>query len=133
MQKFKMMLADKIKAASEELFPGADLSDVNFYDMFEYPPDPEMGDVALPCFKLAKIFRKAPPMISGALSGYDYGDSVADVKCASGYLNFKVSNDYLASSVLKEIEEQGEQFGSNKKGRPRSSTTPPPISQSRST
>lgn len=113
MQKFKAALAEKVKEAAALSFPDADLSQVDFGEMFEYPPDPEMGDVALPCFKLAKIFRKAPPLISGALAGFDYGDDVEDVQCASGYLNFKVSNSYLASSVLKEIEEKGDKFGSS--------------------
>ena len=113
MQKFKMALAEKLKKAAAESFPGIDLSEVDFNDMFEYPPDPTMGDVALPCFKLAKIFRKAPPLISGELSKYDYGEDVSSVTCASGYLNFKISDKYLASSVLKEIEEKGDRFGSN--------------------
>ncbi len=117
MNNFKAALAEKLKLAAAESFPEADLSDVDFKDMFEYPPDPEMGDVALPCFKLAKLFRKAPPLIAGELAKCDYGDSVESVNCAGGYLNFKVSNEYLASSVLKEIEEKGEKFGSNEIGK----------------
>ena len=30
----------------------------------EIPPQPEMGDYALPCFKLAKIMRKPPQALS---------------------------------------------------------------------
>ena len=28
--------------------------------MLEYPPNPEMGDLAFPCFKLSKILRRSP-------------------------------------------------------------------------
>ena len=37
-------------------------------DMLEYPADRKMGDLALPCFKLSKVLRKAPPMIAQGLS-----------------------------------------------------------------
>ena len=37
-------------------------------DMLETPPNPAMGDFALPCFKLAKTFRKAPPAIAAELA-----------------------------------------------------------------
>ena len=34
--------------------------------MLEQPPNPDLGDYAFPCFKLAKTLRKAPPAIAGA-------------------------------------------------------------------
>ena len=36
-------------------------------DMLEYPPSPENGDLAFPCFRLSKVMRKAPPMIANEL------------------------------------------------------------------
>ena len=36
-------------------------------EMLEIPPDAEMGDYALPCFKLAKTMRMAPPKIAADL------------------------------------------------------------------
>ena len=33
----------------------------------EIPPKSEMGDFAFPCFRLAKTFRKAPPLIAQEL------------------------------------------------------------------
>ena len=32
------------------------------------PPKPEMGDLAFPCFPLAKALRKAPPLIAKELA-----------------------------------------------------------------
>ena len=34
----------------------------------ETPPDEKMGDLAFPCFPLAKVMRKAPPMIAAELA-----------------------------------------------------------------
>ena len=34
----------------------------------EIPPNPEMGDYAFPCFRLAKALRKAPPAIAADLA-----------------------------------------------------------------
>ncbi len=37
-------------------------------DMIEIPTDTRMGDYAFPCFKLAKVLRKAPPMIAQGIA-----------------------------------------------------------------
>ena len=38
--------------------------------LLEIPPKPEMGDFAFPCFRLAKVYRKAPQMIAEDFSFY---------------------------------------------------------------
>ena len=35
--------------------------------LIEIPPNPEMGDFAFPCFRLAKTLRKAPDPVNMAL------------------------------------------------------------------
>ena len=52
----------KLLAAAE-----AALTAEEYQALFETPPEREMGDYALPCFKLARTMRKAPPMIASAL------------------------------------------------------------------
>ena len=34
----------------------------------ETPPDEKLGDLAFPCFPLAKVMRKAPPVIAQELA-----------------------------------------------------------------
>ena len=34
----------------------------------EVPPDEKMGDIAFPCFPLAKVLRKAPPNFAQELA-----------------------------------------------------------------
>ena len=40
--------------------------------MLESPPDPAMGDLAFPCFKLARTLKKAPPLIAADLAKLYY-------------------------------------------------------------
>ena len=54
---FKNEIAKAISKASE--------IDANeLYGYLEVPPNKEMGDYAFPCFKLAKVLKKAPPVIA---------------------------------------------------------------------
>ena len=41
-----------------------DMEKDEIMSMIEVPTDEKMGDYAFPCFKLAKILRKAPPLIA---------------------------------------------------------------------
>ena len=45
-------------------------------NMIEVPADSKMGDYAFPCFKLAKVLRKAPPMIAKGIA-----DQIAENDC----------------------------------------------------
>ena len=83
----KLLVAEKLLS----LIP--DMSAEDIAAMLEYPADKKMGDLALPCFKLSKIMRKAPPMIASALKeGIDADESCKgifdEVQSVNGYLNF---------------------------------------------
>lgn len=81
------------------------------------PPNSEMGDYALPCFKLAKIFRKSPVQIAEDLKNSFVCDGVIDeVSAVNGYLNFKVNKVGLAKSVMSEIFKEREKYGSSDEG-----------------
>ncbi len=117
MQYFKINAAAKIAEAAHELSADVCLSAEDILSMLEYPPDPTMGDIAFPCFRLSKTMRNAPPKIAAALAekigDFGIGQSVA----VGGYLNFKISPDYLENHVLAEIEEKGEKYGSSDEGK----------------
>ena len=57
---FKQIIAKKIAKV-------VDLSEKELEEYVEVPPNPEMGDYAFPCFKLAKTLRKSPPEIASDL------------------------------------------------------------------
>ena len=67
MNQLKQAAAAAITAKINAISDSADLSASDIMGMFEYPPDPKMGDLAFPCFKLAKVMRKAPNMIAEEL------------------------------------------------------------------
>ncbi|MGN0817692.1 MAG: arginine--tRNA ligase, partial [Candidatus Coproplasma sp.] len=81
------------------------------------PPNSEMGDYALPCFKFAKILHKSPAIIAQELANGISTDSVvSEVSAVNGYLNFKINKSGLARSVLSEIAQKGDRYGSSDVG-----------------
>lgn len=83
----------------------------------EVPPNKDMGDYAYPCFKLAKTFRKAPPMIAAELAEkIEKTEIIAEVKVAGAYLNFFTNKSLYVSAVLERVLEEKEKFGNSKQG-----------------
>lgn len=77
----------------------------------EYPPDDKLGDLAFPCFKLSRELRMAPPAIAAKLAEGLADEVIGSVEAVGGYLNIRVSGEYL-TSLLGEILEKGESYGS---------------------
>jgi len=56
----------------------------------EFPADAQMGDVAFPCFRLAKEFKKAPPLIANELREKlqaTLPTTFGKIETKSGYIN----------------------------------------------
>jgi len=85
--------------------------------LLETPPNPEMGDVALPCFKLAKLLHKAPPMIADAIKeNLPAADWLSRVDSLKGYLNFYLNRGDLTGSVLNAVLSAGKDYGRQDEG-----------------
>lgn len=83
----------------------------------ETPPNTEMGDFALPCFKLSKILRRPPVKIAEDLQATFVPDDVIGSSTAiNGYLNFKINRVGFTNALLKEILENGDRFGADNIG-----------------
>src|SRR5688572_29951750 len=55
------------------------------------PPDPTMGDLAFPCFKLAKALRKAPPVIAtDVAAALAHAALFTEVRPAGAYVNLRL-------------------------------------------
>ena len=69
--------------------------------LIEIPPKPEIGDFAFPCFRLAKSYHKAPPMIAQDLKE-SIGDQafLSEIKVIGGYLNFYVDKAQYAQQII---------------------------------
>ena len=80
--------------------------------MIEVPADSSKGDYAFPCFKLAKIMRKAPPMIAKGIAEAIEGEKMfRKVESVNAYVNMFVSKAEFADNVVKEVIEKDEDFG----------------------
>ncbi len=85
--------------------------------LIEIPPQLDMGDYAFPCFVLAKTLRKAPPMIATEIAGSDdLKIEGVSVSCAGPYINFKISREILAESVISDIITAGDKYGEDTVG-----------------
>ncbi len=81
------------------------------------PPDTQMGDYALPCFKFAKLLRKSPVQIAEEFAAEFPADNVVEEASAlNGYLNFKINRKGLADETLLRIKREGGYYGSSNVG-----------------
>jgi len=80
--------------------------------MIEVPTDEKMGDYALPCFKLAKTLRKAPPLIAKDIAAKIEGTPLFDkVKQVNAYVNMFISREDFVSSVIEQAVSEEENYG----------------------
>ena len=106
---YKKIIAQKIKIEG--------VSEEEIYASIALPPNSEMGDYALPCFKFAKVLRKPPVAIAEELkNAFETDDTISEVSAVSGYLNFKINKSGLADSVLLNVLSEGNNYGSDVSG-----------------
>ena len=65
-------LKEKVTERLAALLPGASADEIR--TMVEVPGDDSLGDLAFPCFRLAKELRKAPAAIARELAEQLSGD-----------------------------------------------------------
>lgn len=112
MQDFKIEVAKSLK----EKIEGLSLEEI--VGLIETPPNSEMGDYAFPCFRLAKVFRKAPNMIAADLAeSIEAKDAISKVEPAGGYVNFFVNKSQLAKNVINDVLTQGKKYGHSELGK----------------
>lgn len=93
MENVKQTLASAIAALCENAFPAADAE-----SWFETPTDTKNGDLAFPCFRLAKTLRKSPAAIAAYLAeNLRLPDDIQKAEPVNGYLNFFFRPSYYAS------------------------------------
>lgn len=94
------------------------LDSQQIYEMLEVPPNPEMGDLALPCFKLSRILRKSPVQIAEELAAViPQDEQIERIESVSGYLNFFLNRSLYIREVLAYALKTGESYGSSDKGK----------------
>lgn len=106
---YRKYIAERIKVdgvGSEEI-----------QSLIAVPPNTDMGDYALPCFRFAKALKKSPVAIAQALAAdFVTDDVISEVSALNGYLNFRIDKQGLMRSVLSSIAEKKEAYGSSDMG-----------------
>ncbi|MDP6354160.1 MAG: arginine--tRNA ligase [Planctomycetota bacterium] len=81
------------------------------------PADARVGDYSLPCFILAKQLKKNPAQIASELAGRFVPDAYVDRAEATGpYLNIFLNRPAFMEQVLRNIHQQGKDYGSSDAG-----------------
>lgn len=111
---YKQWLAGQLTAKLEGISQEA------LAELIEYPPNPQMGDLSLPCFKLSKQLRKAPQAIAEELkAGWSDNASVQRVDAVSGYFNVFLNPAVFANEVVGEVLTRQDRYGSQEYGQGR--------------
>ncbi len=104
-------LKEEIGLALEPLVP---LETAEAINLLEVPPEPDYGDLAFPCYTLAKEMRQSPAAIAEQLAeqlsrqkGYFWEKAVP----RGPYLNFFINPRTYSREVLQEIGEKGAKYG----------------------
>ena len=106
---YKKIIAEKLNIEG--------VSAEEIYSFIETPPNNDMGDYALPCFKLSKIMRRPPVMIADALSKeFVLDEYISHCSAVNGYLNFKINRQNYANALLSEILNANENYGADNIG-----------------
>ena len=106
---YKKYIASKIKAEG--------LSEEEVASAIALPPNSDMGDYALPCFKFAKVMRKSPALIAQDIANSFPADDVIErAEAVNGYVNFTINKGALAREVIDEVLASGDKYGSSTEG-----------------
>ncbi|MDP2631364.1 MAG: arginine--tRNA ligase [Candidatus Uhrbacteria bacterium] len=81
-------------------------------DMLETPPNVKLGDIAFPCFELAKGEKRNPVEIATELAAkIGPGKMVSKISSAGPYVNFTFDLNYFGETVLGNIKLHGAKYG----------------------
>lgn len=98
-----------------DIVEGIDRQEIE--SLVETPPSYDMGDYAFPCFKLAKIFRKAPNLIAeeiaNKIGGNEFFEKVQNI---GPYVNFFINKQTLTRLVLEDVIDKSDRYGSSNIG-----------------
>ena len=107
---FKRHIAARVRAEG--------LTEEEIAAMLAAPPNSEMGDFALPCFRLAKTMRKAPALIAEELAAnYPADEIVSEVSAVNGYVNFKIDRAFWARQTVQKVLAERERYGASDEGK----------------
>lgn len=85
---------------------------------FVFPPNPEFGDLSLPCFNLAKETKKNPAEVAEEISkALKPGGMVAKISATGPYLNFFLAKNKFILGAVGKILKENKKYGDAAQGK----------------
>ena len=89
-----------------------DLSDETCLSLIEIPKNKAHGDLAFPCFALAKLWKQSPQMIAKSLATRLKDKRYEDVEALGPYINFFLDKKTISQKVINGILADQHHYGS---------------------
>ncbi|WP_284036776.1 arginine--tRNA ligase [Neobacillus sp. 114] len=105
---FKKELAEVLHQALE-----GELASQNIEQLIEKPKNQDHGDLAFPCFSLAKLKRKAPNLIAQELSEKIQSPTFEKIEVVGAYLNVFLNKRLVAEQIINNIINEKGQYGAH--------------------
>lgn len=83
----------------------------NLLRMIEKPKHDQLGDLAFPCFELAKHYRKSPVVIAEEIVQKLDTSKFDKVEAVGGYVNMFLNKEKVSEEVLTKIINEKNQYG----------------------
>ena len=116
MKSLKKKVSSAVYKGLLQIKPDISLDEAEISAYLAYPPDPTMGDLALPCFKFSKELRMAPPAIAAKLAEGFECEGIAKAEAAGGYLNLKIDRGAFCKSIYESVVNADKPYGSSDAG-----------------
>ena len=91
------------------------LSQQEIEQLLEKPKYEHLGDVAFPCFTLAKKLKKAPNLIAQQISEKIHSELIQHIEVVGGYVNIFYNRQHVTKTVLSRIAQAGSSYGQKEK------------------
>jgi len=104
------------KTLANMLAAFTDLLEEELLQAIETPPEPSMGHLAFPCFRLAKAMKKAPPVIAGDIAARLQQERpiwLAEARATGPYINVFLAKDVFAAATLEGVLKAGTSYGAS--------------------
>ena len=82
---------------------------------FGFPPNPQLGHLALPCFKAGKLLGRPAGKVAQELAS-EFTSAGLTVTAAGPYANFRWAVGPLYNAIVAKVFEQKERYGSDDSG-----------------
>lgn len=93
------------------------LSVEEILNLIEKPKQDAHGDLAFPCFALARVFKKAPQKIAEETAAQLKDEHFSNVEANGPYVNVFINREMASTAIVDEVLTKGEDYGNHEFGK----------------